>query len=358
MTAPRVTIIGVGNLIEVIWPTLARNLGGDDVAERFIGVTADEPDVERKAALFGFDIVLRDNLAALRRNEPDVIMFAPPPSRAAELIDSVLRPYYAERRADPSDRRPLPDLYAFPPVPPGSAYREILGTDVLVANIIPNNVTAIGGIPTIDEGYYVCTFASPWPEDRLSALRSTFDGQGAFVRLEPHQLVPMLGAAATVSALWFAVPEIAERTGVDHNELGQFLRSHLSPDSGPAERPGNADLLAAIIGGWHAGVRHYYERTDIDPGQVETLIGRGFDLTLHTIEVEPRETLIGHSVGAATKGGVLEKALDLTRSRLLPAIEAERLGGPTPGWERRFAAVVTETCHDVCDHGATLGSKP
>jgi hypothetical protein len=182
VTLPNVTIIGVGNLIEVIWPIIAGNIGGKDVGSRFIGVTADPAGIEQKAARLGFEMVLNDSLSALRRNNPDIIMFAPPPSVAPNLIESVLRPYYADRRASIA---PLPTLYAFPPVPPGSVYQEILGEDVLVANIIPNNVTTIGGVPIGDDGYYVCAFASPWSEDHLDLLRTTFDGQGAFIQLDP-----------------------------------------------------------------------------------------------------------------------------------------------------------------------------
>ncbi len=354
MTAPRVTIIGVGNLIEVIWPTVEKNIGGPDVAERVIGVTADASDLERKAAHFGFEMVLDDNLAALNRNAPDVIMFAPPPSIAPGLIESVLQPYFSQRR---SAGEPLPELYAFPPVPAGATYREVLGDDVLVANIIPNNVTSIAGEPLDDEGYYVCTFASPWPEDRLQALRSTFEGQGAFVRLEPHQLIPMLGGAAPVSALWFAVPVVADLVGASHTDVGRFLRAQLNPDAERASPPPKADTLAAMIRGWHRGVRRYYEQTDIEPAQAELLLTRSFDLTLHTTAAEPREVLTGHSVGAATKGGVLEKAIHQTRSLLLPEIEVAFAADRGSEWEEQLGELVVETCRIVREHGETLAAS-
>jgi hypothetical protein len=81
---------------------------------------------------------------------------------------------------------------------------------------------------------------------------------------------------------------------------------------------------------------------------------RGFDLTLHTIEAEPRDVLTKHSVGAATKGGVLEKALQTTHNRLLPQIKAELTRDTDPAWEQRFADLVTQTCQVVRDHENTL----
>ena len=350
--APRLTMIGVGNLMEVIWPVIRRAIGGDDVSERLIGVTADAADIDRKAAHFGFEMVLDDNLDALRRNHPDIIMFAPPPSVAPRLIDTVLRPYYAERRAGDT---PLPELYAFPPVPSGSAYLDALGPDALVVNIIPNNVTTIGGVPINDEGYYVCTFPAPWPAERVNVLRTVFDGQGAFIQLEPHQLVPMLGAAATISSLWFAVPVMAELVGADHNEVGRFLRARLNPDVVVTSQPPSAELLAATIEGWHTGVTRYHGETDIDPARAQALRQRAFDLTLHTIEAEPVDVLTRHSVGAATKGGVLERAIREASDVLLPAIESAvtdeadaAVLGP------RLADLVIDVCRSVRDHGATL----
>jgi hypothetical protein len=344
-------MIGVGNLMEVIWPIVATNVGGGDVASRFIGVTADVADIERKAALFGFEMVLDDNLDALRRNRPDVIMFSPPPSVAPGLIETVLQPYYEERRARDE---PLPDLYAFPPVPPGSTYLDALGADVLVANIIPNNVTTIGGEPVDDEGFYVCTFPAPWPADRVAALRTVFAGQGAFVELEPHQLIAMLGGAATVSSLWYAVPPIADLVGASHNDIGRLFRARVSSDRTPGPPLPHTELLTRVIDGWYAGVQRYYAETDIAANHARTLLERGFDLTLHTVEEEPREVLAAHSTGAATKGGVLEKAIDCARHRLLPAIESAIADDGDPGWDGHFAALVAGVCHTVRDHGDTL----
>jgi len=352
-------MIGVGHLLEVIWPILDRTIGGPDAATRFIGVTADAPDLERKAEVFGFEMVLGDSLHALARNRPDLILFAPPPKVARELIESVLVPYYRQRRAEGG---PLPVLYAFPPVPAGSAYLDALGSDALVANIIPNNVTAIGGVPVDDEGFYVCTFPSPWPDEEVAALRRTFDGQGAFVHLDPDQLIPMLGGAATVSALWFAAPAIADLVGADHNQLGRYLRAHLGQRAEPAPAPPHAEVCRHTIDGWRRGVERYYAETGIDQETVTTLASRGLDLTLHTVAAEPREILTGHAVGAATKGGVLEKAIDETRHRLLPAIARRLADGADasahdPTWPEQFAEAVTESCRTVRAHGMTLADR-
>ncbi|MCP3990242.1 MAG: hypothetical protein GY724_14290 [Actinomycetia bacterium] len=361
MTAARVTMIGVGNLMEMIWPAISHSVGGDDVSSRLIGVTADAADIERKQTVFGFEMVLNDNLGALRKNHPDLIMFAPPPSIAPELIRSVLQPYYAERRQSGGT---LPELLAFPPIPLGATYQEALGSDVLVANMIPNNVTTIAGTPIEDEGHYVCTYPAPWPESRKDALQSMFAGQGAYIEMEPHQLVPMLGGGCLISALWFAVPAVADLVGTDHNLLARYLRAELNTrdlDEGVLDlghqglpAPPNLDTLVSMIRSWHGGVEQYFRETDLAPSAVATLVARGFDLTLHTAQAEPRSVLSDLAVGAATKGGVLECGIRQTRSNLLPSIQAGLDEGAGPAWESQFSSLVTAAAHTVREHGATL----
>ena len=362
----RLTMIGVGNLMEVIWPVISRTVGGDDVADRLIGVTVDAGDVQRKREFFGFDILLDDNLAALRHNRPDIILFSPPPTVAPELIESVLRPYYDECRAD---GRPIPDLYAFPPVPSGSVYLDALGDDVLVANIIPNNVTAIAGSPIHDEGHYVCEFATPWPADRLAVLQALFHGQGAFVHLEPDQIIPMLGGAATITALWKLVPLITDlltdvEPALSHNDVGEYLRGQVRPLTGftpPVSTPVSDDLvpaaapfLAAVARCWHGGVTAYYAETTLAASAARTLVERGLDLTLHTAQREPRDVLDELAVGAATKGGVLERAIRSAEEDLMPILRAGATGTVDDAWETLLTDQVRQTAHIVRVHGLTL----
>lgn len=348
------TMIGVGNLMEIIWPIISRVVGGDDVADRVIGVTADEADIARKEAVFGFPLVLNDNHAALRDNHPDLIMFSPPPTVAPDLIDSVLRPYYEERRTEGG---PLPVLYAFPPVPLGQTYLDALGDDVLVVNMIPNNVTSIAGRPVVDEGHYTVTYAAPWPTERVAELQNLFAGQGEYVEVESHQIVPMLGGLCVINSLWYALPIVADRLELDHNDVGEYLRARVRDLTGfaPAQSTpirgedlrDHADYLTAMARAWHDGIARYYAETDLAPDTARTFVHRHLDLMLHTAQVEPREVLEDLSVGAATKGGVLERAMRCAREDLLPALADD------VDWNQ-VTDLVTASAHTVKEHGLTL----
>ena len=94
----RFVIIGMGYLMEYIAPCYSKLLG-DKKAEQMLGVTAEPQAVQTKAKATGIPVILNDNAGALRRMEPDIILFAPPPSLAAPLTESVLVPYFAECRA-------------------------------------------------------------------------------------------------------------------------------------------------------------------------------------------------------------------------------------------------------------------
>ena len=281
-------------------------------------------------------------------------MCSPPPTVAPDLIDSVLRPYYEERRAEGGR---LPVLYAFPPVPLGQAYLDALGDDVLVVNMIPNNVTSIAGRPVVDEGHYTVTYAAPWPTERVAELQNLFAGQGQYVEVESHQIVPMLGGLCVINSLWYALPIVADRLELDHNDVGEYLRARVRDLTGfaPAQStPIRVDIhlprasyLTAMARAWHDGIARYYTETDLAPDTARTFVHRHLDLTLHTAQVEPREVLEDLSVGAATKGGVLERAMRCAREDLLPALADD------VDWIQ-ITDLVTASAHTVKEHGLTL----
>lgn len=366
----RFTVIGMGNLMEVIWHCLEGAFGGPDLAGRAVTTTADAADLERKAAAFGVPVRLHGNLDALRENRPDIVFFAPPPAVAPRLIDDDLKPYFEEAR---QRAWPLPDLYAFPPLPAGHRYREVLGRDVNVVNIIPNNVSRVAGVPVRDEGYYVCTYPAPWPEENRHRLQRVFAAQGACVEVPPDGLVPMLGGTCTIFSLWRVVPAAAEALRdrghpVHHNAAGGFCRARVQAltgfrpaDSVPADADGvsgpPAALLSALIEGWFEGVRGFFEDIAFPEAAGRTILARGFDVILHTTQREPVDVLEAHAVGAATRGGVLEKAIATFEADIRPMI---REGVPGPAgrvpdhWGRSVEAAVRRMAHAVKDHGTTL----
>jgi hypothetical protein len=366
----RFCIIGLGNLMEVIWHCLAQNLGGDDLAQRAIATTADKDDIERKREVFKIPVQLQGNLEALKANRPDIIFFAPPPTIAPGEIDTTLREYFAWVR---EKGLPIPEIYAFPPVPLGQYYHDVLGDDVLVSNIIPNNVSRIAGQPVEDEGYYACSFTGDWPAESKDRLLRIFSSQGAMVETPVNLLVPMLGGTCTFFALWQVVPvlaEILQKNGhdINHNQIGEYLRARCQTISGytpEASAPASPDsvsgpvtaLLDAMLIAWRDGVIQYYEQIGFPPKSTQTIVERGYDVILHTVQMEPRKVLDDHAIGAATKGGVLEKAINTFHQLIKPLLKAgvkNLPSGVDPKWQADIATKVNECAHIVGRHGQKL----
>ncbi len=368
----RFTIIGLGNLMEVIWHCFTQSLGGDDLAQRAVATTADENDIERKRDFFQIPVRVTGNLEVLKVNQPDIIFFAPPPTIAPGEIDTTLKAYFAWVR---KQGLPLPEIYAFPPVPLGEYYRDILGTDVLVSNIIPNNVNQVAGKPIIDEGYYACTFSGDWAAESKERLQRIFVSQGAMVQVPTQKLVPMLGGTCAFFSLWQVVPvftEILQSHGqrISHNQVGEHMRalcqnfSGYSPDkSTPASLLDLSEplskLLEAVTRAWWDGVAQYYIDINLPAQATRAILERGFDVILHTTQCESRKTLDGHAIGAATKGGVLEKAIATFHSLTKPVLEK---GAATvtaidfSELQTELTGKVTETAHIVGQHGQKLAS--
>lgn len=365
----RCALIGVGALLEIIWPDITGAFG-DDLSQRAVGVTADEADIDRKRTAFGIPMILNDNSAALDQARPDIIFFAPPPTIGPSLVESVLKPYYDQRRAE-GDRPPV--LYAFPPMPLGEYYRQVLGDDILVVNIIPNNVKTIAGRKISGEGYYVCTFPSDWPQEELDRLQRVFASQGAFVVLPPDKLTVMLGGACTVFSLWAGGPLISDvlsAVGLNwsHNRIGEYMRAraqekygfkleHSDPAALTAVDGPAAAFLDQVITAWHDGVARYYREVDFPQPQDQTILLRGLDSILHTVQFEDRTVLHKHSVGAATKGGVLEKAINCLgqwTEAVLRRGAAALPGQPGTDWFNDLEEALNKTAHAVGAHAKKL----
>ncbi len=59
-------------------------------ASQVNATTVDEAEIDRKRKQYNIDVILNNNLEALEKMAPDIILFAPPPTVAPVLIGSVL----------------------------------------------------------------------------------------------------------------------------------------------------------------------------------------------------------------------------------------------------------------------------
>ena len=330
----RCTIIGLGFLMEYIFPCF-RAAYGDAVSQYVNAVTADAADLEGKRTRLGIQVYLDDNPSALRAMQPDLIFFAPPPSVAPVLAESVLKEYYMECR---SLGQPLPMLIAFPPSPGGAYYQKVLGEDLKVVNIIPNMVTRVGQEAVPTQYCHLLTFPKQdnFTEADHAMLESFLSPMGSCLSVSPLQILHVLSAEITAHPL----TELADITArcltrlghaVSYRQTASAMRAHLqkrhsyrAPDSNNCSEedvPSQVlPVLRTLSELWYDTLLRYLLSHDVQEEQARALLCARFDLLLHEAQVETREEIVEKCRKDATKGGMVELCMERYYAVLEPLI--------------------------------------
>ncbi len=365
----RITIIGLGNLMEAIFSCIVETIGRENLWRQVNATTNDQPDLRRKQEALGIPVILSDNLAALKEMEPDIIFFAPPPHVAPGIIRNELKNYFAYIRQESAA---LPEIYAFPPTPSGAYYEEILGKDILVANILPHPVRVIGGKPLKDEGFYSRTFNRPWPQENTARLKRIFETMGDGIDLKPDEIVPMMGAWIMLEVLSEVVTTIAdtiEEKGkpIGHRILSKYMRAKARQVLRSGEGSGISEaeriepplrlILDYVTLAWYEGIRNYFQEVNFPLELSMRILNLLMDFQLHILEAENRVVVDKNTVMAATKGGVLEKGLHCYHQTIEATLKKAIKQMPeksTEQWKDVLSGKVTEAAHAVRKHGMTL----
>ena len=365
-----ITIIGLGNLMEAILPCIVETIGRENLFEQVNATTNDQPDLKRKQEALGIPVILNDNLAALKKKEPDIIFFAPPPHVAPAIIRNELQDYFDYIRKKSAA---LPEIYAFPPTPSGAFYEKILGKDILVVNILPHPVRVIGGKPLKDEGFYSRTFNRPWPHESTARLKRIFGTMGNGIDLKPDEIVPMMGAWIMLEVLSEVVTTIADTieekgTPIGHRILSKYMRARAQQvlsGSGEQSTISGAEQIAAplqlildnVTLAWYEGLRNYFQEVNFPLELSLRILNILMDFQLHILEAEDRDVVDKNTVMAATKGGVLEKGIHCFHQTIEATLKnaIKEMPEKSAGhWKEALSAKVTEAAHAVRKHGMNL----
>lgn len=360
----KITIIGLGNLMEEIFPCISRTLGETNLKAQVNATTVDEADYRQKAERLGINVYLNDNQTALKSLEPDIIFFAPPPSVAPSLIEGDLKDYFSYLREKGAS---LPAVFAFPPVPDGPAYRKVLGDDLLIIRILPSALKSIGGVPI--QGTAMATADIPWPEDRMEQVRRIWSHMGGLLELKPDQLLKVLGGGVICHAtpeMVLLVSDLLEESGqpVDYPKIASCMRGYRQEATGfsrPESLPCAIDdvpsplreTLGGIINAWSIGVTDYMKQIDLAEGLGDMMMTAMLDQMLWLAQAESRKTINAMTSVSATKGGVLEKALLIMESDLKPTIRAAMTSSDNT-WQTQLQQQVKDTADRVFAHGQAL----
>lgn len=333
----RVTIIGMGFLMEYIFPCFRKSMG-EGVARQINAVTADSSAIAGKRERLGIDVTLSDNLDALLRMKPDVIFFAPPPSVARQVTEEALVPYFAQARRE---GWPVPALYVFPPTPVGTYYHEMLGADVNVVHIVPNMIAKVGDEAVPDETYHLITWAQ---DDQITAegkqrLYDFFAPMGPCLDIPPKLTMEVMSAEICVHPIT-EIADIIARTLTErgypctYQQVASMMRYYHQKTRGYSSPYSNHYDPNALTGdkllywierfsnGWYDALYEFLTENGFDSASTKNLLDRLLDLYIHETQVETREQIERKAKNDATKGGWLELCMSTYYAHIEPLVQS------------------------------------
>lgn len=371
----KIVIIGMGFLAEYLRPCYLNLLGGD-LAHKVVGVTADGKDLERKNEACGFPVLLNENRKALDEVHPDIIMFSPPPSVAPELAETVLKPYYAELR---KKGELLPDLFAFPPNPPGKYYLDTIGNDIHVCNLLPNMTSVINGKDVATECYNNATFPNeaPWPQENVDRLKRFFAPIGEVIPMVPELVLQMLGGIVifhNLSQVIFTIADGLKEAGLDvrYQDIASALRyanqvqrNFVLPNAYPcSDKDVDAklyDALQKVAYNWYEGCKQYYVEIGMEPELADRIITPQFAIHSQLHQLMKREDIEYDQSCHATKGGVLEKGIYTFNTEIKEPMKNIFANYNNQEFGDDFCFSIKVWAHHLADvvgtHGARLSKK-
>lgn len=368
----KIVAIGFGHLIEYLLPCLEVFLG-ENFKKNLTATTADRTDYARKKAAYSFDVVLEDNMGALCTVQPDVILFAPPPSVAPALIEEVLVPYFQElRQVD----RPVPDLYVFPPTPSGAFYLDKLG-EVNVVNILPNMTSHIAGRDVAREGYTLLTFpyGATWPEKNRNRLTAMFLPIGGTLEVPPDQVLAILASSVGCN-IFTNVIFLLESRLRDMGEpapyfaIARVLRYEMNqltglniPDTlecGPDGMSDNARVLVIeTCTAWYHGLERFLLEEGVPSGVVSVFLPQRLDSFLQICQLTSRKTIADNRNKCATGGGVLAKGLEIFEQKRSQVVQLLKAGNDrTQEWTQEVSACAHTIARTVLCHSRDMAGEP
>lgn len=374
-----IALIGVGFLLEYLFPCVQQLVGPENVSDCVMGTSADEAAIAGKQERMGIRILYKDNARMLREIKPQIIVYGPQPVFAAEIARADLKPYYDELRAA---GQPLPDLYVAPPSPVGKFYRDLLGQDVHVMNMLPNMLTRIAGHDVARQGVTAVTYAQGdrWSEEKKERLNSFFSPFGRTVEVPHDQVMTFLGGQCALQAVTEYVHTIhsaLKQAGqeISHQRIASAMRAlfreqyqyaYPSPIACSSEDvPAELRVpLAGTVESLFEGVSDACLALGMTREMILELMTSWLDLHLSALQTEERSDTERQTANHATKGGVAEMGLriyyrmiDYPLSQLFaePAFAAQRF---TPQLAAQLRSAAAHNTKAVQQHGSRLGQGP
>ncbi|GFI62219.1 hypothetical protein IMSAG049_01395 [Clostridiales bacterium] len=324
MDKPKIAIIGMGFLMSYLKPCY-HHVIGKNLQNNIVASTNSASTIEKKSKEMGFPVQCQEYYSMLVDFEPDIILFAPPPSAAKAIAKDILAPYYDSLRQNGNI---FPPLYAFPPYPQGNFYLDTIGHDIYVVNILPNMAAKLKEHDISKESYTIFTFSeeNKWPDNLFRELENFFSPIGYTVSVPSNKFKTMLGGFTSshiTEEIAISVSDGLTKGGIEipYSTVAGAMRFALlnkfnrhipnSLECAPLSDDRVNEAVKNVIMSVYNGMMDYYTKNGMDTQLGMDILIPQIDIFLQSAQLLSLEEISYNNSCHATKGGLLEKALNM-----------------------------------------------
>lgn len=315
-------VIGTGH-IGTYMRMCYEGITGGRLRDQVVLSKATNNGLENLQSRFDCDIVVGDNLGALRKVQPDIVLVCPPPSQIPDVIEQALIPYCDEQREQGGT---LPDIYTFGPTPSVDYFYERLGSDVNTVKVLPNMFYRTKDLDSayLEANFITFSDAHPWNQwnrDRLYAFLSPLVNTYEVSEKDSVSWLGVRNAAHCLYDMCFLISDFMAKNGLpgDHRSASSVMRAalrqewsdmpkELTPCSLQDLQPLPAEFAAACCVEWVKGLNDFSIDDKLPEHAGDIVRQNRVEAYLVTIGLHTREELEQHTKQHATKGGVCEKS--------------------------------------------------
>lgn len=319
-------VIGTGFIGGYMGKGMRNAAGTDNLQGIAYGIKGRDINVKEKRQELGYDVSVNNTAQVLDEVMPTVIIFAAPPEKAPEIVTDILAPYYEKCTGH---NIPAPDLYSFIPSPSADWMCEKLGGNANVVKILPNILDNVCGYDLSPVGINYISYAyHNWPDSRKDVLYKMLAPYGFTARTSDIDSLVLLAGKITSHVCYevsYTINSACESNGFEFsiNDIGSAMRkaqyeiipqlpviSECSDDNTP---DGLKPFFTPFMNAWYKGIRRFtVENKDVvTDGDAEHIDMCSFALNVFPIQYKSKADLEQDTKNAATKGGILERGIEV-----------------------------------------------
>ena len=367
----RIVIAGMGFLGEYLLP--GYKALSPDLSSSVAAVKGSKKGLSEKQRRIPFPVSAGDLQEVLQRQEPDIVVFAPPPEKARCIFREDIAPYFRESYK----KGKTCVLYSFvPDIEPGWFSKEA-GLALPAVKIMPSMAEPIGEVDPSPLGANLYTAAGPWNLQQKECLQRFLSPFGESFLLKDEDTMAFLAGKITSHLccnIAMTISDSAARLGlhITTQKIGEAIRyfhrnrwKEAGTDPAPASLDGVPEVLVEFLKkteiAWFSGILDFtYSRTlSISRHEAERISHLSFEMNVLSVQLEDRHKLERNTRNHATPGGLLEKGCVLYKmyveKELRNAIEEGLAGGSLQSFFDLLEGWSFLITLSVCRHGGRLG---